>query len=61
MGDFLLEIRKSPTALSLLMKYYQTENTHLLDDLYQQEDRHIDVANCRVVASYEELVSKINF
>ncbi|XP_067937076.1 vacuolar protein sorting-associated protein 16 homolog [Watersipora subatra] len=53
-GEFWMEIRKWQPALNLLMKYYETENPHLLEDLYLQEDRHLDVANCRVVSSLEE-------
>ncbi|GAB6031871.1 Vacuolar protein sorting-associated protein 16 [Chamberlinius hualienensis] len=55
-GEFLLKIRRFPTAYSLYLKFLkfcQTAQQPELSDLYYQEDNFLGEGNAKVIASYQ--------
>ncbi|XP_071942390.1 vacuolar protein sorting-associated protein 16 homolog [Antedon mediterranea] len=48
LGDFLMTLRNQPVAQSLYMQYCRQQNPDMLENLYEQVDDYLEMANIKV-------------
>jgi len=55
-SEFFRIINK-PMACNLLEVYFKQQDLKILNDFYYQDDRRVEIANIRILESYEKTVS----
>ncbi|XP_052253971.1 vacuolar protein sorting-associated protein 16 homolog [Dreissena polymorpha] len=53
-GEFFMAIRQLPVAYALYIQYCRQQSPALMEQLYDQEENHQEVATCKVMGSFKQ-------